>query len=155
MILIIGYGSTLRGDDGVGQHIAWRLEAGEYGEAVEVLACHQLIPELVESIRRADLVVFVDATEEGQPGDIHCTAIQPETVTGAFTHNVTPMTLLAIANDWYGVQPKGIAVSITGAQFDYSEELSPQVQAVIPKVVEMVQQLFEARQSGIIDIEGE
>lgn len=67
-------------------------------------------------------------------GAIHFKEIEPEVATGAFTHNVSPMSLLATASNWYGVHPKGVVVSITGVEFDYSEELSPQVRAVIPDV---------------------
>ena len=45
--LIIGYGNPLRGDDGIGPAAA-ALLAGDAADGAEVLACHQLLPELAE-----------------------------------------------------------------------------------------------------------
>ena len=74
--LVIGYGNTLRGDDAVGQVVA-RALAGEAAiEGVEVIACHQLMPELAECIDAADLVVFIDAAADLQPGTIVAEAVQ-------------------------------------------------------------------------------
>jgi hydrogenase maturation protease len=144
MILLIGYGSTLRGDDGVGQHIANRLDVSLYLDTVEVIACHQLRPELVEAVSRADHVLFVDAAQDGQAGDIRCCSIEPEIPTGAFTHSMTPAGLLAAANHLYGVHPQGTQITITGAQFDYGENLSPEVEAAVPKVLEQIHTIIEA-----------
>jgi hydrogenase maturation protease len=141
MILVMGYGNTLRGDDGVGQHIARRLEVSLYSETVDVLACHQLTPELVEPVSRAELVIFIDAAENGQPGQIRTTEVQPQHVTDAFTHNVTPATLLAAAFDLYGVHPRGLLITITGVQFNYCEMLSPEVEAAADEVIRRIDRL--------------
>jgi hydrogenase maturation protease len=147
MFLIIGYGNVLRGDDGVGQHVAQRLEDTCDSEMVHVIACHQLTPERVEAISRAHMVIFMDATEEGKPGEIRCQEIRPEATAGAFTHNVTPATLLAVSRDLYGVSPKGITISITGAHFDYGEGLSPPVEKAVPEVMKRLCQLMERHEN--------
>lgn len=142
MILVIGYGNTLRGDDGVGQHIARRLEVELYSDAVEVIACHQLTPELADPVSRADLAVFVDAAETGRPGDIQVNNVEPEMVTGAFTHEVTPASLIAAAYDLYGTHPRGILITITGVQFAYSDALSSPVEAAADEVVRRIHHLI-------------
>jgi hydrogenase maturation protease len=142
MILVIGYGNTLRGDDGVGQHIARRLEVRVYSELVEVIACHQLTPELVEPVSKADLVVFVDAAETGRPGEIFVSNVEAEMVTGAFTHHVTPASLIAAAFDLHGVRPNGVLITITGIQFHYSEVLSPTVDAAADEVIKRIEHLI-------------
>ncbi len=149
MILIIGYGSILRGDDGVGQHIARRLDISLYGETVEVLSCHQLTPELVESVSKADLVIFIDAAEDGEPGKIRRYVIEPEISSGAFTHNVSPADLLAAARDLYGTHPQGVMLSITGVCFDYGEELSEEVEAAVPVVIQQIRRLIEAKEPRV------
>jgi Ni,Fe-hydrogenase maturation factor len=59
-ILIIGYGNTLRGDDGAGQRVAEMVS--EWGlDEVRSLSVHQLTPELAEPISTAKLAIFVDA----------------------------------------------------------------------------------------------
>ncbi len=142
MILVIGYGNTLRGDDGVGQHIARRLDVSLYSDSVQVLACHQLTPELVEPVSRADFVVFIDAAETGRAGEIHSADVEAEVVSGAFTHNVTPASLLAAAYDLYGVRPRGFLISITGSQFSYGESLSPEVEAAAEEVIKRIYRLI-------------
>ena len=68
MILIIGYGNSLRGDDGAGLLLAEGLEEAWQARQVEVerLAVHQLTPELTLEISREEVtsVVFVDTRAE-------------------------------------------------------------------------------------------
>lgn len=144
MILLIGYGSTLRGDDGIGQIIARRFDGHLYGEALQVISCHQLTPDLVEPVSRADRVIFVDASEVGSPGEIRRTQVVPAAVDGAFTHNVNPASLLATAADWYGVHRHGEMVSVTGRKFDYSETLSPEVEASISDAMNLIARIIES-----------
>ena len=58
--LVIGYGNTLRSDDGAGQRVAEKIGQWEL-PGVGALAVHQLTPELAENIAQADAVIFVDA----------------------------------------------------------------------------------------------
>src|SRR3954471_3504710 len=59
-VLVIGYGNTLRSDDGVGPHIA--IEAAAWGlPRLETIAVPQLTPELAELLASAELLIFVDA----------------------------------------------------------------------------------------------
>ncbi|MEP7293735.1 MAG: hydrogenase maturation protease, partial [Chloroflexota bacterium] len=67
MILIIGYGNPLRSDDAIGQRIAEMMEKRLKLEAVQVITAYQLTPELVEPIRDAQLVVFIDARVGQRP----------------------------------------------------------------------------------------
>jgi len=77
--LIIGYGSPLRGDDGLGWAVAGQLAAHIPDESVEIRVVHQLTPELVEPISEAELVIFVDASREGPVGKWSCVEVEPET----------------------------------------------------------------------------
>lgn len=66
-IVVIGYGNTLRGDDGFGQLAARLLEARQI-QGLEVIASHQLNPELAAWLAEARFAVFLDATEGNEPG---------------------------------------------------------------------------------------
>ena len=79
-VLIIGYGNPLRTDDGLGWQAVQRLAASLKHAPVEALAVHQLTPELGESIRSAGLVIFIDASHEGQPGTWTCAPVEPDTI---------------------------------------------------------------------------
>lgn len=127
MILIIGYGNPLRTDDAIGQRIAHLMAQRFNSAAVEVQTVYQLTPELVEPIRRANLVIFIDARVGDTPAVMFQETVEPETGTGAFTHHVSPGALLGAAQALYGAQPKGILLSIVGASFDFGGELSPEL----------------------------
>jgi Ni,Fe-hydrogenase maturation factor len=69
-VLVIGYGNTLRRDDGVGVRAAELIAADPRLAHARVLAVHQLTPELALDIGAVSLVIFVDADARGLPGAI-------------------------------------------------------------------------------------
>jgi hydrogenase maturation protease len=140
MILIIGYGNPLRGDDGVGPHIAQQLSECVTRRDVEVLARHQLTIELAEPISRAEQVIFVDAAVNAEPGAIVVNCISaPDAPPVTGTHQLDPSLLLAYAREWYGNAPSALLIAIGGAVFDYSELLSSPVQAAVPRVLRLIE----------------
>jgi len=144
MILIIGYGNPLRSDDAIGKQIAQTMKDHLKRSDVEVVLTFQLTPELVENVSHAELVVFIDAKMDGTPGEVIHEAVKPQSLTGAFTHNVTPMSLLATAYELYGALTNGIMISITGAGFGYGCELSSQLQEKLPAIADQVKAIIES-----------
>lgn len=136
MNLLIGYGNSLRRDDGLGPYLAERLRHDR-----EVITCTQLMPELAEPISQAERVVFLDAGIDETPGKVTSERVEPLLITGAFTHNVTPGSLVAAASGLYGASPPALLISITGASFDYGCDFSPAIQARLPEIVRLVDEL--------------
>lgn len=133
-VLIVGYGNPLRGDDGLGWHAAEALRA-TLPEA-EILAVHQLTPELAEDVSRAELVIFLDAAETGVPGGWRCRGVAAEAAGAqAFTHHVTPASLIAASRLLYGHAPPAQLFTMTGELFDYREGLSETVAAALPEML--------------------
>ena len=128
-MLIIGYGNPLRGDDGFGYRAAERIPGA--------IAVHQLTPELMDPIARADRVLFLDAAVEGIPGEIRRRRIQPRGGEAAFTHHATPESLLAGALTLYGRAPDAELITVTGANFSLSDELSPAVERALADIPEL------------------
>jgi hydrogenase maturation protease len=127
---VIGYGNTLRGDDGVGPRAATAVESWGL-RGVRSLAIPQLTPELAEPISSARLVIFVDAslaTREGAPS-IDATTIEPiersARIAISSNHSSDPRRLLALANRIYGRCPPAWLLSITAENFGIGEEISP------------------------------
>lgn len=58
--LLIGYGNTLRSDDGVGPSVVEAIDQRQL-LGVRSLTCHQLGPELAADLATAGRVLFVDA----------------------------------------------------------------------------------------------
>ena len=134
--LIIGYGNPLRGDDGFGWHAALRLRDLIHDAGIEILAVHQLTPELMEPVSRARRVIFIDAAVGEEPGKMTVTTL--ETTGGAapaFTHFATPAALLVGARSLYGAKPEGLLITVVGLDFELGEELSEPVRRALESLV--------------------
>lgn len=141
-VLVIGYGNPLRGDDGFGWHVARSLCQDEADGVLEVIACHQLTPELAELVSRARLVIFIDAELGEVPGQFSCQAVEPQCgFTTSLSHQLDPPTLLAWAQSLYGTYPPAVLLCVTGQSFAHEEELSPAMRATLPAVQAKVREL--------------
>lgn len=143
MRLLIGYGNPLRGDDGIGPYLAEKL-----GDGWTVITPMQLTPELAEPMSRARRVVFLDAEAGDAPGEVAYRRVEPLSATGAFSHNVTPASLLASARDLYGAQPDTALITVTGARFELSETFSPFIRERLADIVARVAALLTSDSRG-------
>lgn len=149
--LILGYGNTDRQDDGVAWHVLQELSArlgmpvataaedlppGKAGEdPVGLLFQLQLTPELVEAFTNYDHIVFIDAqvgaTGES-PSPVHVEEVSQQYQSSPLTHHLTPQACMALLGGVYQHPAHGTLISITGSQFGFGQELSPQAtQAVM------------------------
>jgi hydrogenase maturation protease len=137
--LIVGYGNPLRSDDGIGWHAARQLATDPRLEGAQVLAHHQLTPELAADISQASLVVLVDAAAEGDPGSVSVRQIEPRPATPAtWSHHLDPETLAGLADALYGAVPPIVLVSVAAESFAEGDGLSSALQQTLPGVVETV-----------------
>jgi len=121
-ILVIGYGNTLRGDDGAGVAAAERI-ARRFPQ-VDVMTVHQLQPELAETIAWYSTVFFVDASVSARDIEMtplaHLPGARPEG-----THASTPATLVALSNELYGRVPDTVFLgAIPASSFEHAESFS-------------------------------
>lgn len=131
LFLVIACGNPLRCDDGVAWHAA--EEISREVPSAKVICVHQLTPELAEEASRADIVIFIDATLDGEPGKVICHAISPDSASVRFSHYLAPAQVLALCNRLYGVEPRGFLLSISGEHFDHGSGLSPAAINAIPE----------------------
>ncbi len=138
--LIIGYGNPLRRDDGIGLAAAQQLASDLNIPGVQVVACHQLTPELAEPISRTSRVIFIDACDGDRPGQVICRPVLRDLESApAFAHHLTPAALLACAYTLYQVNPvEALVMTVNGASFEYGEDLTPQVAAALPMITTML-----------------
>jgi len=156
--LIVGFGNLYRRDDGVARHIInallrhWgrpsldALDDGwdRLGYPVDVVCLHQLVPELVETLKEYRQVVFVDAhvpTEATPP--IYVAPLTVEHRVPFVYHQTHPSTLLALAQSLYGSAPTGLLISVQGHDFDFGEGLSAETAALVPAAVARVLELVQ------------
>ena len=120
--LVVGYGNPLRGDDGVGQALAAALAKTATG-TLDVIGCHQLVPELAERLATVDLAIFVDADIEGQPGSIRITRMQQSTTQhgSSLVHHVNPAALLLLSRQIYGRSPEAFIVTVAAGSLALNE----------------------------------
>jgi hydrogenase maturation protease len=142
--LIIGYGSPIRGDDAIGPLAADALQAGPLPEGVEVISRHILTAELVEDIAAADRVIFIDATIEGEPGEVLVRDLKPDaSAVSTMAHFLDPRELLAWCQTLYQREPAAYLVSASGQSFDYSNyTLSPTGNSALGPLLERVHALI-------------
>jgi hydrogenase maturation protease len=141
-VLVIGYGNPLRGDDGIGCVIAEELAKSLFDpeSRVQVVACHQLNPELAEAVADTRAVIFVDASVEVKPGQVRVNTITPDRLPPAvFTHGLKPSALLATASELFGQAPPAKAVVIGARSFDIGFQLTPEVRAAIKTATEAIE----------------
>ena len=138
-VLVIGYGNPLRSDDGVGWHAAGRLADDPRLAGAEVLARHQLTPELAADVARAALVVLVDAALGGEPGSIVLRRVRPRRPGPAGgSHHLDPESLAGLAEALYGAVPPVVLVEVAASSLAPGGNLSPTLERVVPEVMQVV-----------------
>lgn len=123
--LVIGYGNTLRGDDGLGPYIAEGLQ-GVGGVDIRIMVFPQLDLILASQMGEADFVIFVDARVDDNEELVKIERIEPAagSIDQLTSHTMTIPALLRIAFDWYGAAPKCYAVMPKGYDFSIGETIS-------------------------------
>ncbi len=158
-VLVLGFGNTLRRDDGVGVRAAELLEVDPRlrVEGVSVQAAYQLLPEMALDFGAVTLVVLVDADLRGLPGSIEVRSIGVDAARsdadaraepGASSHHVGGGELVALAAELTGQRPEAVHVGIGIADTELGEGLSPAVEGALPRVVEVVAGLVARHLQG-------
>jgi hydrogenase maturation protease len=150
-LLVIGYGNTLRRDDGVGPRVAETIESLNL-RGVSSLACHQLSPEHAEAVARARQVVFVDAAVDDISG-IKLRKLQAGKTTQLMAHAADPSTLLALARDVFGHAPEAWWLTIPAVKLGFGTDFSKETEAGFRAAVIEIRHLAEgmASQCGVFD----
>ncbi len=139
--LIIGIGNPLRSDDGLGWAVAEQLSR-DCDMDCDVLTVYQLTPELAQRMARVDLIVMIDASLEGEPGEVRIRPLSHSAQPGAVgSHYATPEELAALTAAVYGQCPPVVVVTMTGAHFSLGEQFSSIVARRIPFVSAAVRQV--------------
>jgi len=142
--LIIGFGNPLRSDDGIGWHVAREFSHEFQHDDVQVIAAHQLTPEMAEMASRAERVLFVDATHKGKPGSVNCEPVAPAAPASHFTHELTPASVLTLAQELYGHRPPAYLLTVAGECFETGDAMSAVAIAAIPELMAHLRQFLNA-----------
>lgn len=138
-LLVIGYGNTLRSDDGVGPKAAEAV-AALHLPGVQVLTCDLLTPELADPISRAGWVVFVDAAVDA-PREVQLRPLTPADSSQIMAHAADPRTLLALARDVFGRAPGAWWLTIPIRNLAIGEDLSEMARLGLSACVSTIKKL--------------
>jgi len=153
-ILVAGVGNIFLGDDGFGVEVVRRLAGRGLPEGVEVVDFGIRGLDLAYALQRDyELVVFVDATPQGQePGTVYL--IEPEIEedgeVALDTHGMDPVKVMRLARTM-GARPTrtlvvGCEPQVVVSAEDYDDmlmELSEPVRAAVEEAVRLVESLVE------------
>jgi hydrogenase maturation protease len=138
--VVIGYGNSLRRDDGAGIAAARRL-AREFPEA-HVLTAEGLYPEIAEHIAACDLAVFLDASIRTK--GVCVTRITPEhDGLGEDAHELSPAGVLGLCSVLYGRTPEeAILVEIPAFECGFGETMSAGTLRLVDCSVQLISELL-------------
>jgi hydrogenase maturation protease len=139
VLLVVGFGNTLRCDDGVGPRVAESVELLNL-PGVLTLSCHQLTPELAYPVSMAGNVVFVDAAVD-EPGTLSMKRLEPTRTSLVLEHAPDPRTLLALARDAFGRAPDAWMITVPAEVLGFGEELSPVAKRGVKRAVQAIRDL--------------
>jgi hydrogenase maturation protease len=122
-ILVIGYGNSLRTDDGVGPYVATALASWELPGLLSV-SVHQLTPELTELLASTEMAIFVDARLTSVGETVEIVPLELSVESGIHGHVCDPRSLLALARAVNGRTPRSWLVTVPTTDYSLGEGLS-------------------------------
>lgn len=143
--LVIGFGD---GDEALGWEVASRLAASIADETVDVRLTTHLTPDLVEPISQAEVVIFVDVSHEGQPGEWSCEEIFPGVdLPAASEHEPEAERLMEYSRLIFHAKPRAVLVSLSTGEAMGGRQLSLVPDEVIARVVEFIRGMVDVPQA--------
>lgn len=152
--LIVGLGNPILGDDGIGWRVAEAVKAALPTAEVDCLALGGL--SLMERLIGYHRAIIVDAiqTQDGQIGQVYSLPLEalPDLSAGHTTaaHDTSLQTALSLGKTMGAQLPEEVMIVAIEAKrvYDFSEELSPAVEAAIPAATQAVLNLMYRQKSG-------
>ena len=142
-VLVIGYGNTLRNDDGVGPKVADAVAALNL-PGVQTFVCQQLSPEHADPVSQARVVIFVDAAVDA-PREVQWRRLEPADTSQLMAHAADPRTMLALARDVFGRAPEAWWLTIPIEQLGFGEDLSPRARQGLQTALAKIRAFVESR----------
>jgi hydrogenase maturation protease len=145
-VIVIGYGNSLRQDDGAGIVLAERLAScWRYkGALVQLLTTRQLAPELAAEIALPETaaVVFVD-TQAGKLGDpVEVKSLMETAQSPGLGHQLGPAALMTYVALLAGRNVPAWLVTVPGVAFDHGEGFSATSQAALDRAPALAERLW-------------
>ncbi len=144
-VMVIGYGNSLRGDDGIGPYVAEILTRREL-PLVVVHSTIQLVPELAEEVAGARCVIFVDACYNAGACPVHIHRLNLATSDSNHAHSVGPKDILRLASMCFGRVPPAWLAAVAGYDFGLGNGLSLEARDNALETVTLIAKVIEELQ---------
>lgn len=122
-LLLLAIGNDGRQDDGLGWAFAQAMETQQTFPG-DIVYRYQLQIEDALLLVDYPTVLFVDACREELPRGFELASLQPAANFAVTTHQLNPATVLALAEQLYGVKPQAYLLKITGVKWELERALS-------------------------------
>jgi hydrogenase maturation protease len=146
-ILVMGVGNLLLSDEGIGVHVAQRMMEMNLPPDVHVVEGGTDGFGLINLITEADRLILVDAVRGGgEPGSVYrfdiedCAANADIFKTSA--HQISILEVIHLSG-LIGSTPKTTIIGVEPKSLEMGMELSPEVEAKIPKVIKLILEEIE------------
>ena len=120
-ICVIGIGNPLRSDDGVAEYVCSLIEKNVFRN-VSVVTVQQLQTELIDSLLKFEVLVFVDASLDGD--DFQFYELNESNCNSFSSHHLGPEVLASLARQLYGKHWTIRICAIRGYRFQIGDQLS-------------------------------
>lgn len=152
-IVVIGYGNSIRGDDGIGQLVAERLQSefvSREDRELSFICGEQLYPEHAKDLAESDIALFIDAHIDTTRESVALTCIShgvqssssensalgsSRPSVGVVIHSLGPVDLLQLTADLYQSSPRAYLLSIPASSFEPGAPLSEKANIAAEKAV--------------------
>ncbi len=138
--LIYGYGNPGRQDDGLGPALVEELEKWlppALRPRVTLDSNYQLNAEDALAMSAHDLVIFADATKEGESPFIF-RPLMPEATIAFSTHSMAPGAVLALCEELYNKHPVAYLLTIRGYSWEPNEPMTSEATANLAAALEFM-----------------
>jgi hydrogenase maturation protease len=143
-IRVLGCGNTLVGDDGVGIRVIERLQLMKLPPNVEVIDAGVGGLAILSWIEDADKAIIIDAVQTGNepPGTVYEFTDKELPPSNMFMLSLHDLNLVDTINVGRIVQKMPGEIVIIGVEVkrvaEFTKELTPEVEAAIPEVLDLV-----------------
>ncbi len=141
--LVVGFGSDICGDDKFGIAVAESVAKSD--TTAIVVTTNTLVPELVDKIRVADGVIFIDASLTLPLGQMQCIDLkiqcddqELDASSLCSSHDCHPKTLMQLNYVLNGTLPPSWLYIVGASEFGYSEQMSKSVEACVEIVKDAI-----------------
>jgi len=143
-ILLLGVGNLLLSDEGFGVHVAQRMTDMQFPPEVQVMEGGTDGFGLMPVVLQADRLILIDAVKGGgPPGSVYRFEIEDcPPFPDRFKTSVHQISILEVINlsSLIGSPPRTTIIGVEPKCMEMGMELSPEIKAKIPKVIQLVKE---------------